>query len=238
MADPYIDNLETLAYGDFAIAQFPALLVGLDPDFDDALKTAAARISASTEAMRAALKKAGEIDVITYKPTDGALDPIGDARSVLRRFVSYADSREGGDAIVKSALNGEAPSTVLRRRPAKLSAALAHAVGVIAKHKAELPEHAKWTAALNTAKKALDDRSTAVRQSRTERRDATPEVAAARAEWFKTYGAAKLIIEGVLRYHDKTVLMPEVFDDLAEVHQAAGVTDGPAPGEGGADKPA
>jgi hypothetical protein len=32
----------------------------------------------------------------------------------------------------------------------------------------------------------------------------------------------------VLRLHDKLALMPEVFDDLAEVHRVAGVADGPA----------
>ena len=45
------------------------------------------------------------------------------------------------------------------------------------------------------------------------------------------YGAAKLIVEAVLRYQDKTVLLPEVFDDLAEVHRAAGVSDGDSPAE-------
>ena len=232
MADPSIDNQETLSYGDFAAAQIAALLVGLDPAFDGALTAAAARITAATDAMRAALQKAGQIDVVTYKPQDGAADPVADARDVLRRFVSYADSRAGGHAIVKKVLGGEAPSTVLRRRPTKLAGVLGQALEVIAQHQAELPEHAQWAAAIGGAKGALDDLNKSVRQSRTERRDATPEVAAARAEWLKVYGAAKLVAEGVLRYRDKVALLPEVFDDLAEVHRAPGVSD-EAPAAGG-----
>ena len=40
--------------------------------------------------------------------------------------------------------------------------------------------------------------------------------------------AAKLFVECMVRLDDKLGLMPEVFDDLAEVHRVAGVTDGPA----------
>lgn len=61
----------------------------------------------------------------------------------------------------------------------------------------------------------------------------TPEAQAARAEWLKVYGAAKLVVEAALRLHDKLALLPEVFDDLAEVHRAVGVKD-----EAPADQPA
>ncbi len=231
MADPYIDNRETLSYGPFAVDQIKSLVVDLDPDFNKALATISVRLTAATDAMRAALTKAGEIDLVTYKPAEGAPDAIAAARSELRRCVSYADSRAGGSAIIKDLLGGEALSTVVRRRPAKLAGALGHAIRAVAKHKSALPEHAKWTASLTTAKDAIDALNTAVRQSRNERREATPEVAAARMAWFKAYGAAKLIVEAVLRYQDKTALLPEVFDDLAEVHRAAGVSDGDTPAE-------
>ena len=35
----------------------------------------------------------------------------------------------------------------------------------------------------------------------------------------------------MLRLHGKTAVMPEIFDDLAEVHRVPGVIGGPAPGE-------
>jgi hypothetical protein len=226
MADPYIDNLETLSYGPFAVDQIKSLVLDLDPDFTQPLAVASARLTSATEAMRGALTKAGEIDVVTYKPAAGAPDRVAEARSLLRRLASYADSRQGGEAILHDILGGEAVSTVVRRRPAKLAGALAHAVAAVSRHTSALPEHAHWIASLTAAKEALDELNTSVRQSRNERREATPEIAAARATWFRAYLGAKLIVEAVLRYQDKTALLPEVFDDLAEVHRAAGVSDG------------
>lgn len=237
MADDYINNLETLSYGPFAVDQIHALVVGLDPAFNGPLSTATTLLSEANEAMRAALTKAGQITVVTYKTAEGAPDPIAHARAELRRCVSYADSRTGGAAIVNDILAGEALSTVVRRRPAKLAGALGHALEAVAKHASALPEHAQWTASLSAAKGAIDSLNTSVRLSRSERREATPEIAAARAQWFKVYGAAKLIVEAVLRYQDRTALLSEVLDDLAEVHRAAGVSDGDSAAETTPAKP-
>ena len=238
MADSYISNLEILSYGPFAVEQTHALVVGLDPAFNSALSLATTRLIDANEAMHAALTKAGQVTVVTYKTAEGDPDPIAHARAELRRCVSYADSRAGGAAIVKDILAGEALSTVVRRRPAKLAGALGHALDAVAKHASALPEHAQWTASLSAAKSAIDSLNTSVRLSRSERREATPEIAAARAQWFKVYGAAKLIVEAVLRYQDKSALLAEVFDDLAEVHRAAGVSDGDSPAETAPAKPA
>jgi hypothetical protein len=238
MSDDYIDNLETLSYGPFAVDQIQALVVGLDPAFNDALATVSTRLTAATDSMRAALTKAGDITLVTYKKAEGAPDAIAQARAELRRCVSYADSRAGGAAIVKDLLGGQALSTVIRRRPAKLAGALGIALDGIAKHASALPEHAQWTATLSAAKQAIDALNTSVRLSRNERREATPETAAARTAWFTAYAAAKLLVEGVLRYQGKTALMPEIFDDLAEVHRAAGVSDGDSPAETAPANPA
>jgi hypothetical protein len=60
-------------------------------------------------------------------------------------------------------------------------------------------------------------------------------VAAQRERWLAVYNANKLLIRGLLAHAGKTELMPLVFDDLAEVHRAAGVSDAlPAPGGAGA----
>src|SRR4051812_37928035 len=117
MADPYIDNLETLSYGPFAVDQIKALVLSLDPELTHALHVASSRLAAATEAMRATLAKTGELDAVTYKPAEGAPDPLAQGRSTLRRFVSYAESREEGEAIVRDVLAGESLSTVVRRRP-------------------------------------------------------------------------------------------------------------------------
>ena len=67
-----------------------------------------------------------------------------------------------------------------------------------------------------------------VRKTRLARRTMTPEVKAARAEWLNIYGAAKLLVECVLRLHGKVSLMPQIFDDLADASRATGEPANPA----------
>ena len=62
-----------------------------DPAFDPALATTAVRLTSATHAMRDALHKSGQIDLVTYKPAEGAPDRVAEARDVVRRLVSYAD---------------------------------------------------------------------------------------------------------------------------------------------------
>lgn len=52
-----------------------------------------------------------------------------------------------------------------------------------------------------------------------------PAIVKNRAAWIATYNANKTITEGVLRHAGKLALLPTVFDDLAEFHEATGVTD-------------
>ena len=231
MADPYIDKFETILYGRFSAAQILALLIGLDPDLDGALQVMSNRITAATDAMEAALKKAGDLDDVTYTSTSaGPADPVANARRVLRQAVNYAGSRDDGDAIVKEMLRGDTIGTVVKRRPVKLAGALGNALAGIEKHKSALTEHADWTAKLTAAKKTLDTLNESVRKARTDRRAMTPEIAATRDAWLVVYGSAKDIVSGVLRGKGRLSMLHEVFDDLAEVHRVAGVTDDAAGG--------
>lgn len=221
VADTYIDQYETIGYGNFTIAQIQDRIVGLEPDFDKALKLILKKLTGATEAMSTTLEKAGAMTVATYKPKKGDADPVAAARDVFRRLIKYAESRPGGDAIAKTILGGDTLSTVIRRRPSKLVAALNHALAGVTKHKSKLSEHKSWTEELTAARDALDALDKNVRKTRSDRRQMTPEVAAVRSEWLKIYGAAKLTVEAVLRLHDKVALMPEVFDDLADVQRVA-----------------
>ncbi|MDC3957711.1 hypothetical protein [Polyangium jinanense] len=228
MADPYIDQYETLAYGRFAVAQILALVIGLDPEANSFVKLTADRLAVETDTMEVVLKKAGALDAVTYKVVEGKPDVVGNAKGALRRLVAYAESREKGEAIVADILHHENMSTVLRRRPVKLVAALDHALTAIEKHKANLPEYANWAYHVAAARDALAALNEGVRKARVDRREATPETEAARLKWLRRYSATKLIVEGILKPLGKTAMMPEIFDDLAEVHRAEGVSDAPA----------
>lgn len=237
MTDTYIDQHEPLSYGPFAVTQIKAHVIGLEPAIDGALGAIVGRLTSAGEAMQKALSKAGDVDGTTYASGKADADPVGAARDVMRRVVRYAESRPDGDALAAKILDGEALSTVIRRRPAKLLGALQHAIDTVGANKAKLAEHKAWTAELTAAHLALGALDKKVRTSRIGRRAMTPEVKAAREAWLVVYGAAKLIVEGVLRLQGKVALLPEIFDDLAEVHRAPGVTDGGAPAEPVAPEP-
>jgi len=228
MADPYIDQYETIAYGRFAVSQILSLLVGLDFELDPFIKTIAARLAADTDAMEAALAKAGALEGVTYKAPPGKPDAVAEARDALRRVVRYAESRRDGAALAARILLGQSLTTVLRRRPVKLAAALGLAIDAIDANKDQLPEHEAFIKDLTAARDALSDLNEGVRKARTDRRKTTPEVTAARGAWLRRYTSTKLIVEGILKAVDRTALLPEIFDDLAEFHRAPGVSDEPA----------
>jgi hypothetical protein len=208
-------------------------VIGLDPDLDPFVSLIASRLGAETEAMASALAKAGALENATYKAAPGKTDAVADGRAILRRFALYVESRPDGDALAEKVLQGESLTTVLRRRPVKLAAALDHALSVLAQHKADLPEHESWAKALTASRDALASLNENVRKSRADRAQMTPEVAAARASWLRRYAGTKSIINGILKPLEKTSLLPSIFDDLAETHRATGVSDDDAPDNAG-----
>jgi len=224
MADPYIDQYETVAYGKFAVGQILSLVVGLDPDADSYVKVIASRLLSDTEAMWSALSKVGSLEVVTYSAEDSAAI-LHQSRSALRRLVAYAESRSNGDDIVHDILSGDTMTAILRRRPVKLAAALEHALSAIKKHQSSLPEHSEWSQMVADAHTALVALNGNVRKARTDRRGMTPEVEVARNTWLKRYASTKLVIRGILEPLGKGDMLPEIFDDLAEVHRAHGVYD-------------
>ena len=231
MADAYIDQFETQSYGPFAVSQVESLVLGLDPNYLTVLKHLCGRVTERTEAMADLLKRVDAHVEVTYKSADGEEAPGAEAVATRRTLVSYAGARDDGDASCASILNGRTITAVSKLRPARLPEVLDTALKAVQKHKDDLPEHAAWIKRLRASHEAVTDLNTRVRASRSARREMTPEVAAARESWLVAYGSLKLAVESALKLHGKLRLMPEVFDDLAEIHRASGVSDGETPPE-------
>lgn len=225
MADSYIDQMETVSYGRFAAAQILSLVVGLDPALDGAAKEVSSRVRTASDEMAAVLRKTGQFEVLSYSTDPGKDGPVRAARELFRRLVKYVESRDNGKDISRDLRGGDTLSTLLRRRPVKLAAALHHALDALHHHQAHLPEYDQWRQRLSEAATALDTLNAGVRQSRVARRAMTPEVAVCRERWLVTYAAAKRIVEGILLPLGKTSLLPQIFDDLAEVHRVPGVSE-------------
>lgn len=230
MADPYIDQYETQSYGPFAAVQVRSLVLGLDTHYDPLLEHLLTTLSERTATLGEIIARVEKHVVVTYRSEadDGA---VPGAIDTMRKLVSYAQSRDDGDTLVADILGRASLSTLGRLRPARIPGVLDAALKAVDKHRDALPEHAQWTRRLRAAHKAVTDLNTRVRTSRSVRREMTPEMASAREAWLGAYAALKLAVESALRLHDKTHLMPEVFDDLAETHRAANVSDGDAPVE-------
>ncbi|WP_437639061.1 hypothetical protein [Sorangium sp. So ce854] len=231
MPHPTIYQRDIEAYGRFTASQIQRLVVPVDAGFRQALRAITARLDAATEALREARQRAAAAAVAAPAPRAsrrGRVDPVAAARDLMRRLVEHAASRPGGAALARDVLQGQTLAAVLRGRPAKLADALAHALEVIEQHRRRLPDHDAWAAELRRSREALEPLLRSVRKTRLARRTMTPEVKAARDAWLNTYGAAKLLVECVLRLHGKVSLMPEIFDDLADATRARAST-APAP---------
>lgn len=224
MADPYIDRIETQIYGLFAREQMQTVCIGKVPELDAMVAFA---IAAQTKA-DAAMKV-----VLDQQPIVAPVDStavLETARDTIRRFGAYIDSLKGQPLDTKDYFGNEVPSVVARRRLLKLTAAAKHMHDTLVKQQAKAPGTADWIADLaqtHTDLAALEKNQRAVK---VEKVDLAPDVAAERLRWLAVYNANKLLIRGLLEHAGKVELMPLIFDDLAEIHRVAGVSDEDAPG--------
>jgi hypothetical protein len=238
MADPYIDQFETQAYGPFSINQIDNSVLGLMPTFDDALKAASKILDEATIKMGDILGETKSLAGVTYKAvSETGEDPVASARDLLEQLCDYASSRkklgkDGARELAKEVLNGDSVSLMRRRRPVKLAGKLSHAITTVESNRAAFqPETDEWLADLNNTHTALLRLTDQVKKAKLLRQDMTPEVRAAYQDWSRAYLATKRLVEGVLLFADKAWMMPDIFDDMAEVHKVSGVSDGPAPSD-------
>lgn len=227
MADPYIDQYETLSYGPFVIRQIQELLIGLDPDFDTALEAIVRRIERATAGVERALRDTGDTTAVTALggPRGMTEDVVSQARKALRRLAGYLESRKSGPQLLQRLFGHEPVLTVTSRHPTKLLGTVGRALHLLIEEQDHLPEYHVWLEELRVIQQGLLTLEQRMRETRVTQTEMAPTVRTARATWIKIYEAAKPLVEAVLRLHDRLHLMPDVFDDLADVHCAPGVTD-------------
>ncbi|HEX2568954.1 MAG TPA: hypothetical protein VH877_05290 [Polyangia bacterium] len=209
--------------------QIESVILGLEPDYDPVLRTMSGRMLTATELVSQALGRAGQLVATTFKRAGGEADRVESARDVLRRLVSYIESQPDGARIRQTLIGRQSTSKAVRVRSSKLLGVLSHALTVLDKERESLPEAMQRMAEVKAAHMALEALDRQVREARAGRRQMTPEVQAARANWLTVYAALKLLVESVLRLRGQTERMSEIFDDLAEIHRAPEVSDEGAP---------
>ena len=226
MADPYIDQRETLIYGAFACDQMDAVCLGRIPALDATVCFAIDQQTAANAAMKLVLDR---------QPRPASAAPVdanaaqADARDIIVRFGSHLDSLKGRPVDPRLFFGHDAPSVLGRRRLTKLVPALQHIVDELGCHQALIRDSAMWLAELTEVHERLTVLARQQRAARVEKVDLAPDVAAARLAWLVIYNANKLLIRGLLAHLGKPELLPLIFDDLAEVHRTTGVSDQDGP---------
>ncbi len=234
MADPYIDPYETQIYGNHACEQMTKICLGRIPELDGMLKFAKDTQAGANTAMKLVLDKQPK-----GAPAEDPTTVLADTRDHIVRFGSYLNSLKGRPVSPSVFFRNATPSDLARRRIVKLAAAVEHIA-------AEIPKHAAitdptWQADFTSLAARLQNVKSDQHDAKVQKIDLAPEVAAERDRWLATYGANKLLLRGFLAHLGKPELMPLIFDDLAEVHHLAGVSDeemSPPPAPADAPPPA
>ena len=218
MADPYIDSFETQIYGKHACEQIPKICVGRIPQLDAMLTFAKDTQAGANTAMKLVLEKQPKAE-----PAEDPAAVLADARDAIVRFGSYLNSLKGRPVSPTVFFRNTAPSDLARRRIVKLAAAVEHIASEIPKHAAIADP--TWHADFKSLATRLQNVKSDQHDAKVQKIDLAPEVAAERDRWLATYAANKLLVRGFLAHLGKPELMPLIFDDLAEVHHLAGVSD-------------
>jgi hypothetical protein len=227
MADPYIDQFETLIYGKFAREQLAAVLVGKIPELDGMVQYALKRQQAVDDDMTTALANQPAPPVLDAAKT------LAEAGDTLVRFGAHIESLKGHPLDLKTFFRGDAPSVLARRRLTKLAAGAGYVLDEAKKNQAQIRDASYWIDELTTIYTDLQALEKQQRATKVAQVEMGPEVAAARLRWLDVYNANKLLVRGMLAHYGKAELLPLIFDDLAEVHRVAGVSDEVPPANGG-----
>jgi len=220
MADPYIDPYETKAYGKFAREQMAEVLVGKNPVFDHLVEWMIGQQLTADMAMNDVLDK-------LPKPTPllDSAEVLDEARDTIVRFGAHLDSLKGRPVDPKVFFRGDAPSVIARRRLMKLTAAFGHVIDEFDKYKAKIRDADHWRSEIVAVHAKLAQLEKQQRASRVEKVELGPELTTAREAWLDVYNANKQLVRGMLAHLGKPELLPLIFDDLAEIHRAGGVSD-------------
>jgi hypothetical protein len=239
MADRYIDQYEVLGYGAFSSNQLREMVLPLDPVFAVPVQFFITTLDGHVQRMSKLLGQAGLINKITYKGVEGTEhDHLSEARDVVRRLVSYADSARGFSHLSAKLLGGKALGTVMKLRATKLVGAISTALNALDHGGKELPEYQARREELVKAREDLESLDHSVRSARQQKKAMSPEIIAEREAFLVSYTAAKHLVRSILTLKDRLDLLDDVFDDLAEIHKVAGVKDDAPPTPSPAPPPA
>lgn len=215
MTDRYIDQDETVIYGQYAVGKIRSKLIGLIPAYDRAFEYVAEELEHATEAMLNAVATARAADADVRKGTMAKGSALAQALDVLRRFSKHLDGHASGTVDRKVFFPDGGTVSGVGRSASRVLLALTHISSELKKKSCSVSDAAGWQKQFSQAMRALAPVVQHADSAKTERSEVTPEVDSARQAWIQVYTASKCLAESALRLTGKLDLMPKVFYDLA-----------------------
>lgn len=215
MADRFIDQDETQIYGPFAARRIRARVVGLIAQFDPALSYLADQIDAATLAVATAVEAARAGDAELRRGVRQKQPLLKQATGLLGRFSKHLDSHAPGTIDRKIFFTADGTASGVGRGAASVLLAVTQIAGRLQNPNTGVNDRTTWLSDFSTMMTDLGPVVEHAEDARTDRRDRTPEVEAARQAWMQIYLAARDCVTCVLRLTGRLDRLSTIFHDLA-----------------------
>lgn len=227
MADRFIDQDETQIYGPYAARKIRRKVVGLIPAFDDGLEHLAQGIEDATAEVKTAIGGARGKDADHRQGVQQKTPTLKQAIHLLGRFSKHLDGHPRGAVDRKVYFVADGTAGGVGRGAQKVLLAVTHITSELNLATCPVRDRVTWHQEFSAMATAFAPVVEHADDARTDRRELTPEVEAARKAWMNVYLAARSGVECVLRLSGKLSMLPAIFYDLA-VPAGAKVTSAPA----------
>jgi hypothetical protein len=215
MADRFIDQDETQIYGPYAVRRILARVLGLIPAFDPALVFLAGELQTATGAVKNAVDAARTHDARLRRGVQQKRPLLEQAVGLLSRFSKHLDGHASGVVDRKVFFTADGTASSVGKGAASVLLAVGHISGKLQDPESGVADRATWQADFNTMMTNLGPVVEHAQDARTDRRETTPEVEAARQAWMQTYLAARDLVTCVLRLTGRMDRLSTIFHDLA-----------------------
>ena len=215
MADKFIDKDEVSIYGAHASKRIRGKVIGLIAAYDAALTYVADHLDASTQVVEAAVASARKKDAESRKGSMDKAPVLAQAVELLVRFSNHLDSHKSGAVDRKSFFMMDGTVRGIGKSAHNILLAVNRIAGELNDASCSVQDRVDWHKEFSDMALSLGSVVAFSNDIRTDRRELTPEVRAARDAWLNMYQAAKALVESVLRLTGRMNMMATIFHDLA-----------------------
>ena len=215
MADRFIDQDETQIYGPYAARRMRTRLVGLILEFDPALVYLAGQLDAATVAVKTAVDAARAEDAKLRRGVQQKRPLLEQAVGLLGRFSKHLDGHAPGAVDRKVFFTADGTAGGVGKSAAAVLLAVTHIASRLQDPECGVGDRNTWQSDFNTMMTNLGPVVEHAQDARTDRRERTPEVEAARQAWMQVYLAARDLVTSLLRLTGRLDRLSTIFYDLA-----------------------